>query len=422
MHACPSAWKMERSTADTLPRMQSVMHARRKHIGHPTHSELCWSPAAGAEAGAVPAVHPHLPGARGEGRPRRGEPVHGAPQAPLRRERRAPLEDAQAGALPHCFTPLCQPAPGSPCSNAVASTTSLFAYNSTAPVDFSRLRCGRSCRAAERGCPCQSEADAASLVQELDDLQGLSQKEQVGANRTAAAARSMRYPVRVSAYSYELLTAFLQAHRLALPLALLNEHVSLQARPPLLPASPCAGTASVQPPSSGLSSRSCSSILHPSTFAQPARGSARLNCLPHSSLCVALGRACMCAGHDRLCYMALCPEVTSLHPSLLPQHCAVGGRWWTASRRRWRWSPGRRRCRCCWATCATTSPPPTQPPSCSASSRCRAAGARPSPRISGISAQILHLQLQDYLPSCSSNSGGCQALRGVEALLLYGAG
>lgn len=65
-------------------------------------------------------------------------------------------------------------------------------------------------------------------AQELDDLQGLSQAEQARENRTAAAARAMRYPVRLSAYSYELLTTFLQAHRLALPLGLLNEHVSLQ--------------------------------------------------------------------------------------------------------------------------------------------------------------------------------------------------
>ena len=67
-------------------------------------------------------------------------------------------------------------------------------------------------------------------MQELDDLQGLSQAEQVRANRTAQAARSMRYPLRLSAYSYELLTTFLQAHRLALPLGLLNEHISLQVR------------------------------------------------------------------------------------------------------------------------------------------------------------------------------------------------
>ena len=67
-------------------------------------------------------------------------------------------------------------------------------------------------------------------MQELDDLQGASQAEQARANRTAQAARATRYPVRLSAYSYELLTAFLRAHRLALPLALLNEHVALQAR------------------------------------------------------------------------------------------------------------------------------------------------------------------------------------------------
>jgi hypothetical protein len=66
--------------------------------------------------------------------------------------------------------------------------------------------------------------------QELDDLQSLSSREQLRGSRTASAARGQRYPVRLSGYSYELLTSFLQAHRLALPLALINEHVALQAR------------------------------------------------------------------------------------------------------------------------------------------------------------------------------------------------
>ena len=74
-------------------------------------------------------------------------------------------------------------------------------------------------------------------MQELDDLQALSSREQLRTNRTAAAARGMRYPVRLSGYAFQLLTTFLQAHRLALPLALLNEHVALQAR---LGLPPCA--------------------------------------------------------------------------------------------------------------------------------------------------------------------------------------
>ncbi|BDA43395.1 Transcription initiation factor TFIID subunit 5 [Coccomyxa sp. Obi] len=64
--------------------------------------------------------------------------------------------------------------------------------------------------------------------QELDDLQGISQKAQVTTNRTAQAARSMRYPVKLSTYSFDLLTNFLQANKLTLPLGIINEHVNLQ--------------------------------------------------------------------------------------------------------------------------------------------------------------------------------------------------
>ena len=67
--------------------------------------------------------------------------------------------------------------------------------------------------------------------QELDDLQGISQKAQITTNRTAQAARSMRYPVKLSTYSFDLLTNFLQAHKLTLPLGIINEHVNLQVRP-----------------------------------------------------------------------------------------------------------------------------------------------------------------------------------------------
>ena len=79
---------------------------------------------------------------------------------------------------------------------------------------------------------CQRESNEKTrghaVQQELDDLQGISQKPQIATNRTAQAARSMRYPVKLSTYSYELLTSFMQAHRLALALGIINEHVNLQ--------------------------------------------------------------------------------------------------------------------------------------------------------------------------------------------------
>jgi hypothetical protein len=40
----------------------------------------------------------------------------------------------------------------------------------------------------------------------------------------------MRYPVRLSAFAFELLMGFLKGARLLLPLGTINEHVDLQAR------------------------------------------------------------------------------------------------------------------------------------------------------------------------------------------------
>ena len=67
-------------------------------------------------------------------------------------------------------------------------------------------------------------------MQELDDLQTVTQPEHVKSNRMAQAARRMRYPVAMCAYSYSLLECFLQAHKLKLPLHTINEHIDLQVR------------------------------------------------------------------------------------------------------------------------------------------------------------------------------------------------
>lgn len=47
-------------------------------------------------------------------------------------------------------------------------------------------------------------------------------------NRTAQAARSIRYPVKLSRYSFDLLMTYLQTHKLLLPLGIINEHVNIQ--------------------------------------------------------------------------------------------------------------------------------------------------------------------------------------------------
>jgi len=66
--------------------------------------------------------------------------------------------------------------------------------------------------------------------QELADLGTAASAEQLRTNATAAAARGMRYPVRLSAFGFELLMGFLKGARLLLPLGTINEHVDLQAR------------------------------------------------------------------------------------------------------------------------------------------------------------------------------------------------
>jgi len=65
-------------------------------------------------------------------------------------------------------------------------------------------------------------------MQELDDLQTVTQPEHEKTNRMAQAARRMRYPVAMCPYSYSLLECFLQAHKLKLPLHTINEHIDLQ--------------------------------------------------------------------------------------------------------------------------------------------------------------------------------------------------
>ena len=52
--------------------------------------------------------------------------------------------------------------------------------------------------------------------------------EHIQTNRTAQAARSARYPVTLSTYSFQLLLAFLQGAKLWLLLSIINEHVKVQ--------------------------------------------------------------------------------------------------------------------------------------------------------------------------------------------------
>lgn len=68
------------------------------------------------------------------------------------------------------------------------------------------------------------------MRQELADLGTVTSAEQLRASATAAAARGMRYPVRMGAFAFELLMAFLKGARLLVPLGTINEHVNLQAR------------------------------------------------------------------------------------------------------------------------------------------------------------------------------------------------
>jgi hypothetical protein len=73
-----------------------------------------------------------------------------------------------------------------------------------------------------------SNLQCSNGMQELDDLQTITQPEHVKTNRMAQAARRMRYPVPMCSYSYTLLECFLQAHKLKLPLHTINEHIDLQ--------------------------------------------------------------------------------------------------------------------------------------------------------------------------------------------------
>lgn len=69
-------------------------------------------------------------------------------------------------------------------------------------------------------------------LQELADLGTVTSAEQLRSNATAAAARGMRYPVRMGAFAFELLMAYLKGARLFLPLGTINEHVNLQVASP----------------------------------------------------------------------------------------------------------------------------------------------------------------------------------------------
>ncbi|KAK9828987.1 hypothetical protein WJX72_003246 [[Myrmecia] bisecta] len=65
-------------------------------------------------------------------------------------------------------------------------------------------------------------------TQELQDLQTVSAPEHLQTNRTAQTARSMRYPVRLCAYSFQLLTHFLHSAKLFLVLGMINERLAVE--------------------------------------------------------------------------------------------------------------------------------------------------------------------------------------------------
>ena len=71
---------------------------------------------------------------------------------------------------------------------------------------------------------------ACDASQELNELQTLSMPEHLATNRMAQAALAMRYPVKLCAYSYEMLTSFLQGAKLFLILGILNEYVNFQVK------------------------------------------------------------------------------------------------------------------------------------------------------------------------------------------------
>lgn len=64
--------------------------------------------------------------------------------------------------------------------------------------------------------------------QEIQDLNSVAVPQHIQTNRTAQAARSARYPVTLSTYSFQLLMAFLQGSKLWLLLSIINEHVKVQ--------------------------------------------------------------------------------------------------------------------------------------------------------------------------------------------------
>lgn len=70
------------------------------------------------------------------------------------------------------------------------------------------------------------------LVQELNELQTVAAPEHLKTHRIAQTVQSNRFPVRLSAYSFELLAAFLtSAKPLALLLAIINEHLNVRVCP-----------------------------------------------------------------------------------------------------------------------------------------------------------------------------------------------
>ncbi|KAK9792235.1 hypothetical protein WJX73_002210 [Symbiochloris irregularis] len=76
------------------------------------------------------------------------------------------------------------------------------------------------------------EADGGSSrtrLQELNELQTVAAPEHLKTHRIAQTVQSNRFPVRLSAYSFELLAAFLtSAKPLALLLAIINEHLNVR--------------------------------------------------------------------------------------------------------------------------------------------------------------------------------------------------
>uniref|UniRef100_A0A061QQU2 Transcription initiation factor TFIID subunit 5 n=1 Tax=Tetraselmis sp. GSL018 TaxID=582737 RepID=A0A061QQU2_9CHLO len=78
-------------------------------------------------------------------------------------------------------------------------------------------------------------ASQGQWTQELQDLQGITSPQHIRTNRTAKAALSMRYPVKMCTFSFQLLSNFLSSSEVMLLLLyVVNErlHIDVQARPP----------------------------------------------------------------------------------------------------------------------------------------------------------------------------------------------